>query len=93
MLKLGVEVVLMLVFLATAVLRSALAKQDLVDAQLLSPESLTVEEKRMPKATACPRPVRVSAAGRKLRQCHTGLVGFLQLLRPALACEVRARTR
>ena len=51
------EVVLMLVFLATAVLRSALSKQDLVDAQLLSPESLTVEEKRMPKATACPRPV------------------------------------
>ena len=56
MLKLGVEVVLMLVFLATAVLRSALAKQDLVDAKLLSPESLTMEEKRMPEATPCPPP-------------------------------------
>ena len=78
----------MLVFLATAVLRSALAKQDLVDAQLLSPESLTTEERRMPKATPCPRPMRVSAVGRKdlVRSCNL-------VLRPTLACEARGRTR
>ena len=49
-LMLGSEVALMLVFMATAVLRSALAKQDLVDAKLIKKEDLTDEDREMPKA-------------------------------------------
>ena len=49
LLKLGSEVALMLVFLATAVLRSSLTKQDLVDAKLLREENLTEEERDMPE--------------------------------------------
>ena len=48
-LMLGSEVALMLVFMATAVLRSALAKQDLVDAKLIREENLTEEERDMPE--------------------------------------------
>ena len=48
LLKLASEMVLMLVFLSTAVLRSALAKLDLVDAGLLRADDLTSEEREMP---------------------------------------------
>ena len=49
LLKLGSEVVLMLVFLATAVMRSALTRHDMVDAKLLREEDLTEEERDMPE--------------------------------------------
>merc|ERR1711865_750384 len=49
LLKLGSEVVLMLVFLATAVMRSALTRHDMVDAKLLREEDLTEEERNMPE--------------------------------------------
>ena len=48
LLKLASEMVLMLVFLSTAVLRSALTKLDLVDAGLLRADDLTSEEREMP---------------------------------------------
>ena len=50
LLKLASETVLMLVFLTTAVLRSALAKLDLVDAGLLKEDDLTSEERQMPRS-------------------------------------------
>ena len=49
LLKLGSEVVLMLVFLAAAVMRSALRTHDMVDAKLLREEDLTEEERDMPE--------------------------------------------
>jgi len=49
LLKLGTEVVLVLVFLATAVMRSALTRHDMVDAKLLREEDLTEEERDMPE--------------------------------------------
>ena len=49
LLKLGTEVVLVLVFLATAVMRSALTKHEMVDAKLLREEDLTKEERDMPE--------------------------------------------
>ena len=49
LLKLGSEVVLMLVFLAAAVMRSALRTHDMVDAKLLREEDLTEDERDMPK--------------------------------------------
>ena len=48
LLKLGSEVALMLVFLATAVMRSALTRHDMVDAKLLREDDLTEEERDMP---------------------------------------------
>ena len=78
----------MLVFLATAVLRSALTKQDLVAAKLLTPESLTVEEKRMPEATPCP-PLCARFCGRT--KGH--IIGSCNCLRAPLACVRRVRAR
>ena len=49
LLKLGTEVVLVLVFLATAVMRSALTRHDMVDAKLIREEDLTEEERDMPE--------------------------------------------
>ena len=48
LLKLGSEVALLLVFQATAVMRSALTRHDMVDAKLLREEDLTEEERDMP---------------------------------------------
>merc|ERR1711865_418186 len=49
LLKLGSEVALLLVFQATAVMRSALTRHDMVDAKLLREEDLTEEERDMPE--------------------------------------------
>ena len=49
LLKLGTEVALLLVFQATAVMRSALTRHDMVDAKLLREEDLTEEERDMPE--------------------------------------------
>ena len=49
LLKLGSEVALLLVFQATAVMRSALTRHDMVDAKLIREEDLTEEERDMPE--------------------------------------------
>ena len=49
LLKLGSEVALLLVFQATAVMRSAMTKRDMVDAKFLREEDLTKEERAMPE--------------------------------------------